>query len=71
MWRGAVIVAANSLPLLRTFHSYALYRRVGLTAAIYRRRDWRTKGPYVNVASLARASEAAVPLRVACAMCSF
>ena len=42
-----------------------------LTVAVYSRRVFRAIRPYVEVASLASASEAAIPLRVVCAMCSF
>jgi hypothetical protein len=39
--------------------------------AVYSRRVWRVDGPYIEVASRAAASKAAVPLRAACAIYSF
>ena len=42
-----------------------------LTVAVYSRRVFLADGPQVDVASLASAAEAVIPLRVACAICSF
>ena len=54
----------------RVLHSCEVYVMVALTVAVYSRRVFRTDGPQVEVASLASASEATIPLRDACAMCS-
>ena len=69
--RSAIVAAAISFSSFRILYSYDLYRRVGLTTAVYSIRECRADGPYIEVTSLKRASKAASPLRVACAIYSF
>jgi hypothetical protein len=52
-------------------HSCTPYSIVGLTTVVYNSQEFRADGPYVEVANLARASEAVILLQVACATCSF
>jgi hypothetical protein len=69
--RGLAVVVASGSPLVRILHSCDPYRRVSLTTAVYKSRKFRADGPHVEVAILARALEAASPLRVVCVICSF
>jgi hypothetical protein len=68
---GARALFASTLPLGPRPQTWEPYSIVGLTTAVYSRRVSLNEGPHVEAVIRDAAENAAAPLWVACAICSF
>ena len=70
-YSGLSKLFAGVPPSSRTPHTWAPYNITGRTVAVYRRRERRIDGPYIDVVILDIALKAAEPLVAAFLICSF